>query len=92
MDRQTLEQVSAWAQKRVDSGKEPPWTFSSLQTLAEIAGELAEGMPKTAASQMACAPSQTGRVQDDPQSAGQVVTLDTFRSRRASGHPVRLPT
>lgn len=49
MDKKTLELVGEWAQSRVASGEEPPWTFHKLKTLAEISMELAEGMSATVA-------------------------------------------
>lgn len=44
MDENTLRLVGTWAQSKVDSGEEPPWTFHKLKQLAEITLELAEGM------------------------------------------------
>ena len=44
MIKEKLVDVGAWAQARVDSGEEPPWTFHKLRQLAELATELAEGL------------------------------------------------
>lgn len=44
MIKEKLVDVGAWAQSRVDSGEEPPWTFHKLKLLAELARELSEGL------------------------------------------------
>ncbi len=44
MIKEKLVDVGAWAQARVDSGEEPPWTYHKLKQLAELAQELAAGL------------------------------------------------
>lgn len=44
MDKNTLHMVGEWAQSRVASGEEPPWTYHKLKLFAEIAHDLASGM------------------------------------------------
>lgn len=44
MIKEKLVDVSEWAQARVNSGEEPPWTFHKLKQLAELAQELAQGL------------------------------------------------
>lgn len=44
MNKEKLKEIGEWAQNRVSSGEEPPWTFHKLKTLSELAFEFAEGM------------------------------------------------
>lgn len=44
MKKEKLIEIGEWAQARVSSGEEPPWTFHKLQQLAELAFEFAGGM------------------------------------------------
>ena len=46
MNKEKLIEIGEWAQQRVESGQEPPWTFHKLKTLAELAYEFAEGLDK----------------------------------------------
>lgn len=48
MDKNTLKMVGEWAQSRVASGEEPPWTFHKLKQLVDITNDLVEGMDVTA--------------------------------------------
>ena len=47
MDKVTLEYVRDWAQSRVDSGSEPPWTYHKLKEVAKLASELSAGIDVT---------------------------------------------
>jgi len=47
MKKEKLIEIGEWAQERVDSGQEPPWTFHKLKSLAELAFEFAEGIDKS---------------------------------------------
>ncbi len=44
MNKEKLTEIGEWAESRVKSGEEPPWTFHKLRTLSELAFEFAEGM------------------------------------------------
>lgn len=48
MDKNTLKMVGEWAQSRVASGEEPPWTFHKLKQLVDITNDLVDGMEATA--------------------------------------------
>ena len=90
MEKHTLEDVANWAEKRIDSGQEPPWTFQSLKTLISIARELAAGMEanlKTVNEQGLEQP------QDDSQTPkADIIQLDSFRPRREETDSLQLPT
>jgi len=43
MNKEKLIEMGEWAEARVKSGEEPPWTFHKLKQLAELAFEFAEG-------------------------------------------------
>lgn len=47
MDKKTLLEVNEWAQNRIDSGEEPPWTLQKLKLLANLSGEFADGFEST---------------------------------------------
>lgn len=47
MDKDTLEKVAIWAEQKVNAGQEPPWSEESLESLANIARNLARGMATT---------------------------------------------
>lgn len=44
MNKEKLIELGEWAQARVKSGEEPPWTFQKLKQLSELAFEFADGM------------------------------------------------
>lgn len=44
MNKEKLIELGEWADARVQSGEEPPWTFHKLKQLSELAFEFAEGM------------------------------------------------
>ncbi len=44
MNKEKLIELGEWADARVNSGEEPPWTFYKLKQLAELAYEFAEGI------------------------------------------------
>ncbi len=62
-----------WAQTRVDSGEEPPWTFHKLKLLAELSAELAEGLQ----AGVAYAPGQ--KDENAERASENVIKLDVFR-------------
>lgn len=43
MKKEQLIELGEWAEARVNSGEEPPWTYYKLKHLAELAYEFAEG-------------------------------------------------
>lgn len=43
MEKTTLNSVGEWAQARIDSGEEPPWTLRKLQLLADLVQEFSSG-------------------------------------------------
>jgi len=74
MDKNTLTSVGKWAQSRVASGEEPPWTYNKLKELVQLTQDLADGMDSTAVF----------HVDDDKETSGQdsnVVQIDKFRQR-----------
>ena len=90
VDKKVLDGVAAWAEARVRTGTEPPWTEQSLIDLARLSRSLARGMASSI------------NLQDLPQSvepaplAGQskanIVALNNARSRRACALKVQMPT
>lgn len=78
MDKNTLIQVGEWAQSRVASGEEPPWTFHKLQQLADLALGLAEGMDAstTYVVEKSGPVCESAMVEEND----IVVSLDRFRS------------
>lgn len=90
MDKQTLEEVAAWAKTRVDSGKEPPWTYHNLVTLADIAKELSAGIE--AATQTGSESVLEAYQSTDREQGAGIVRLDTFRSQPDVKNRVKLPT
>lgn len=90
MDKQTLDNIADWAEARVASGQEPPWTFQSLKTLISITRELAAGMDinlEKVTEQGLAVP-----LDDSPKPEADIVQLDSFRSRRAATDSLQLPT
>ena len=90
MDKQTLEDVAYWAEERVNSGQEPPWTFQSLKTLISLTRELAAGMDanvKTVNEQGLDLPQD-----DSPTLKADIIQLDSFRSHPAETDSLQLPT
>lgn len=90
MDKATLEEVRAWAKARVDSGKEPPWTYHNLVTLANITKELAAGFE--AATQTENVPLLQEYQAERPEQEDKIVRLSTLRSRPDDDDQVALPT
>lgn len=90
MDKQTLETVADWAEERVNSGQEPPWTFQSLKTLISLTRELAAGMEanvKTVNEQGLELPQD-----DSPTLKADIIQLDSFRPRPSETDSLQLPT
>ena len=90
MDKATLEEVSAWAKARVDSGQEPPWTYHNLVTLANIAKELSAGLE--AAKRMENVPLLQEYQAERPEQEDKIVRLNTLRYRPDDEDQVALPT
>lgn len=44
MNKEKLIELGEWAEARVNSGEEPPWTYQKLRQLSELAFEFAKGM------------------------------------------------
>jgi len=82
MNGNTLRMVGKWAQSRVASGEEPPWTYHKLQQLAEISLELAQGMDAAINLDTDTLPvEETAAL---PQ-AENIVQLESFRAAQNSG-------
>lgn len=90
MDKATLDEVRAWAKARVDSGKEPPWTYHNLVTLANITKELSAGLD--AAKQTETVPLLQEYQAERPEQEDKIVRLSTLRSRPDDEDRVALPT
>jgi len=90
MDKATLDEVSAWAKARVDSGQEPPWTYHNLVTLANITKELAAGLE--AAKRTENVPLLAEYHSGSREQEDKIVRLSSLRSRPDDEHPVALPT
>lgn len=78
MDKNTLHMVGEWAQSRVASGEEPPWTYHKLKLFAEIAQDLASGMDAVTTFGE---PPETLAPQNDA-GASKVIQMDDFRAVR----------
>jgi len=90
MDRLTLHKVAEWAEERLSTGEEPPWTFQSLRTLASISRELAVGMSLT---QERVSEQGVALPQDEyPKQSGDIIQLDNFRSLQLKDETPQLPT
>lgn len=87
MDENTLRTVGKWAQSKVDSGEEPPWTFHKLKQLAQITSELADGMD-------AAIMIETDRAERPKAPAllpENVIAIESFRSAQ-NAPEIALPT
>jgi len=90
MDVETLHKLAAWADARIASGAEPPWTYTKLSSLSDICTELAAGMGATTRME---SPQPEGELADNYHpGAENIVALDKFRPRRAAPDPLSLPT
>ena len=49
MEKELLQKVGEWAQARVKSGEEPPWTYNKLKMLAELSLEFAQALESSKA-------------------------------------------
>jgi len=88
MDKQTLQRVGEWAQSRVASGEEPPWTFHKLKLLADLTAELAEGLE----AGVAYAPGLGAKSGETCETFENIVDMQSYRSRSgADKGPTILP-
>lgn len=87
MDKNTLNRVGEWAQSRVASGEEPPWTYHKLKLFAEIAQDLASGMDAVTA--FGEAPETVTPHNND--SVSKVIQMDDFRPARQNDE-LQLPS
>lgn len=78
-----------WANDRLRSGAEPPWSYYRLMQLKEAATELLAGMRATQPMEGSQG-SPPHSASETPPSAS-VLQLDTARRHRP-GEPVRMPT
>ena len=78
-----------WAEKRLRTGTEPPWSYYRLMQLKEAATELLAGIESTSPTGHS-QQSESHPESDRPQEAG-IVRLDTARRHRDTERPV-LPT
>lgn len=86
---QHLASAIDWAEKRLRTGAEPPWSYYRLMQLKEAATELLAGLEST--SPMESSPKAEEHPETDPPHEGHIVRLDTARRHRDKEHPV-LPT
>ncbi len=73
MKKEKLIEIGEWAQTRVNSGEEPPWTFYKLKQLAELAFEFADGMDAMIPFTPGMEPEE---IRDIQQSSENVVHLE----------------
>ena len=96
MDRATLDKVTAWAEGRLASGEEPPWTYFKLEKLAELTRELAHGFDSVAvydpSTEKVSAPGRVGPQPTAPGPGAEIVQIGIARSRREEPDPAHLPT
>lgn len=90
MDRKTLDSVATWAEARVNTGSEPPWTEQPLIELATLARQLSQGIGTTITLSNSL---QCDELEENvhPQS-GNIVQLDSFRCRHGRTLKVQMPT
>lgn len=84
-----LSEAIDWAEKRLRTGSEPPWTYYRLMQLKEAAVELLSGIEASTKTENL---SQSAEHQGDvlpPE--GSIVRIDTARRHRDKQRPV-LPT
>jgi len=86
MNQMTLEKLANWAETRVRTGKEPPWTEKSLSDLAVIARELAKGMNTVITLEDSLELEQ--RLENVHPQSENIVELDSFRHHLK---PMNLP-
>jgi hypothetical protein len=84
-----LKRAIDWANERLRSGAEPPWSYYRLMQLKEAAAELLEGMRST--QPMEGSQESLPHSASEIQPSASVLQLDTAR-RHQPGSPVRLPT
>jgi len=96
MDQDTLYKVRDWAEARIASGEEPPWTYFKLEKLAELTRELGEGLEWTAAldpsKEKASGPGSDPARSADPGQGAEIVQIGIVRSRREEIDQLSLPT
>ena len=89
MNHATLEKLANWAETRINTGKEPPWTEKSLGDLVVIARELARGMNAVITLEDSLELEQR-QESVHPQSEN-IVELDNFR-RHLKPMNLQMPT
>ena len=96
MDRATLDKVTAWAEQRLASGEEPPWTYFKLEKLAELTRDLSQGLAQTAVydpvREKAIAQESAELQQACSGPGAEIVQIGIARSRREEPAPLHLPT
>lgn len=88
--RETLTQAIEWANERLRSEAEPPWSYYRLMQLREAATELVAGMNATM-QPTDDSPGSEGRPASASQQGADIVQLDTAPHHRRSGK-IPLPT
>lgn len=88
--REHLEAVTAWAEARLRSGQEPPWTHSQLTQLHEAASGLRDGLLVATQRTESSRESDSQRANDPPPGAS-IHLLGTARSRLPRER-IQLPT
>ena len=85
MDKNTLLQVGEWAESRVASGEEPPWTQPKLKLLAKLMEDIVDSMNATVGIDVGeplREPQVTAAV-NLPEPAGNIIQLENFRPVKA---------
>jgi len=90
MDKETLDKVAEWANQRVESGHEPPWTYNKLKKLAELAIQLSKGME--VAIKMECSQQSYELQETDLQQQGNIIRLSSARCHLRPERCSQLPT
>ena len=84
-----LDTAKAWAQERLRSGAEPPWTYYRLMQLVEAVESLTAGA--RAVTPTGCSQQEQRPRDDIPPQGENIYRLDIAQSRRAE-QQVQMPT
>ncbi len=92
MNKQTLLAVGEWAEQRVSSGEEPPWTYFKLKQLAELTSELAAGFDAVTNFQPSLYEEAFVEIRPEKETTdSNVVDINNFRDTNAEDS-LPLPT
>lgn len=89
MTRDDLQKMRDWADGKIATGAEPPWTWFQYMKLRETLDQILEGTD-------AVMPTESSPRQEQRQESGPQLAVSNVRQGRAQPHqevvPVRLPT